>query len=292
MSLTADQIYELNHMNNVSFKCGLGTAIAAMEAAALGGALADGHIIVGSALGVATDVAMSGVVSITRAGVTAIADAALDFGKIAQANHAVTTGTILSAIKLTPTASTTTTSINYHKLLCVGDETGTTAYGFGDPAKPTTGIMACFGRTLETSGALTDTGLDVRVINKLTNVGAYVMQGAYIKCKNYSGATVGSIVGLFVEAVADGTVSTSAIGLKIGSDATSLTTAIDLSTCVVTNGADIKMSSGATIGSGTGVPSFTAIQGSFYIRTGQTVNATYYYNNNGSTGWTLLNALA
>ncbi len=37
-----------------------------------GGALADGHILVGSALGVATDVAMSGDVSILNTGATAI----------------------------------------------------------------------------------------------------------------------------------------------------------------------------------------------------------------------------
>lgn len=134
--------------------------------------------------------------------------------------NAVTTGTIKSALKITPTPSTATTSINYHKLVDIGDETGTTAYGFGDATKPTTGIMASFGRTAIATGTQTDTGLDVRAINKLVNTGVNAIQGAYIKAKNYTDATVGSLIGLFVEAVADGTVTNGAIGIKIGSDGT------------------------------------------------------------------------
>lgn len=137
-------------------------------------------------------------------------------------SSAVTSGTILSAIKFSPTASATTASITGHKLFAVGDVTGNTAYGFGDPAVATTGVMAGFGRTAIATGTQTDTGLDVRVINKLVNTGVNTIQGAYIKAKNYADATVGNLIGLFVEAVVDGTVTNGGIGIKIGSDGTTL----------------------------------------------------------------------
>ncbi len=135
-----------------------------------------------------------------------------------------TSGATQSAMLLAPTASAVTANVNYHKLLAIGDVTGNTAYGFGDPAKPTTGLMASFGRTVATSGALTDTGLDVRAINKLVNVGANTLQGAYVKAKNYTGGTVGGdLVGLFVEVINDGTLGGKAIGLKLGKDSGAMT---------------------------------------------------------------------
>jgi len=128
-------------------------------------------------------------------------------------------GTIKSKIKFLPLASAATTSINYHKLFAIGDVTGNTAYGFGDPTKPTTGLMACFGRTAIATGTITDTGLDIRVINKLVNTGANTIQGAYIKAKNYADATTGGdLVGAFIETVNDGTVTGKVIGLKLGKD--------------------------------------------------------------------------
>jgi len=134
----------------------------------------------------------------------------------------ITSGTTLNAIKVTPKASVATTSINYHKLFTIGDETGTTPYGFGDVTKPTTGIMATFGRTTVATSTQTDTGLDVRVLNKVTNTGENVLKGAYIKAKNYSTGTVGSIVGLNVEVVSDGTVTNGAIGIQLSADGTVL----------------------------------------------------------------------
>lgn len=131
------------------------------------------------------------------------------------------TGTIRSELKITPSASATVSGItSKHILLDVGDETGNTAYGMGDPAVATTGIMGSFGRTAVATGTQTDTGLDIRVINKLTNTGVNTLQGAYIKAKNYSGATVGALIGLFVEVVSDGTVTNGGLGIKIGSDGT------------------------------------------------------------------------
>jgi hypothetical protein len=136
--------------------------------------------------------------------------------------NAVLSGTTKSAVKMTPTASVATTGVNYHKLLTVGDETGTAAYGFGDVAKPTTGVMASFGRTSVATAAITDTGLDARVLNRLTNTGENVLQGAYIKAKNYSTGTVGSLVGLKVEVVSEGTVTNGAVGIELAADGTVL----------------------------------------------------------------------
>jgi hypothetical protein len=146
----------------------------------------------------------------------------------------VITGTILTDILFSPTASAVTAGISYHKLYAIGDVTGNTAYGFGDPTKPTTGLMACFGRTAVASGDVTDTGLDVRVINKLTNTGTNNIQGAYIKAKNYDTGTVGGdLIGAFVEVVNNGTVTGKTFGIKLGMDDTAALTA-DM---VFTNGA-------------------------------------------------------
>ena len=57
------------------------------------------------------------------------------------------------------------------------------------------------------------------------------------------------------------------------------------------NTADIRLSSGASIYSGTGTPSYSATQGSIYIRTGQAANASLYLNTDGATTWTLLDKL-
>lgn len=135
-----------------------------------------------------------------------------------------TSGTIKTKAYFAPIASATIAGVDYHKLFAIGDVTGNTAYGFGDPAKPTTGLMACFGRTAVASGNITDTALDIRAINKLTNTGTNNIQGAYIKAKNYSTGTVGGdLIGAFVEVVNDGTVTGKTIGIKIGKDTGTLT---------------------------------------------------------------------
>jgi len=131
-------------------------------------------------------------------------------------------GTIRSEMKFLPAPSSAITGVNYHKLLGIGDVTGNTAYGFGDPTKPTTGFMASFGRTVAASAAITDTALDVRVINKLTNTAENTIQGMYVKAVNYAGATVGALIGAFIEVVSNGTVTNGAIGIKIGASGTVL----------------------------------------------------------------------
>lgn len=144
-------------------------------------------------------------------------------------------GTIRTDISFVPKNSAAVTGVNYHKLFGLGDVTGTTAFGFGDPAKPTTGIMACFGRTAIATGTLTDTGLDIRAINKLVNTGTNSLQAAYFKAKNYTGATVGGdLIGAFIETVNDGTVTGNTYGLKLGKDTGTMTADI-----VLTNGLHI-----------------------------------------------------
>lgn len=142
-------------------------------------------------------------------------------------------GTIRTDISFVPKSSAAVTGVNYHKLFGFGDVTGTTAYGFGDPAKPTTGIMACFGRTVIATGTLTDTGIDIRALNKLVNTGTNSLQAAYFKVKNYTGGTVGGdLIGAFIETVNDGTVTGKVIGLKLGKDTGTMTADIQF-----TNGA-------------------------------------------------------
>lgn len=148
----------------------------------------------------------------------------------------VTTGTIKNRVKILPGASATTSSIESHKLFTIGDETGNTAYGMGDPAKPTTGVMACFGRTALATGTMTDTGADFRVINKLVdNTGVHSMQGLYVKAKNYADATLtGTLTGISIEAVADGTVSGESCLIKLGTDGSRVTRMIDATNALFT----------------------------------------------------------
>lgn len=151
------------------------------------------------------------------------------FGEADTISSSVTSGTTKSALKITPPVSVATTGVNYQKLVTIGDETGSTAYGFGDVTKPTTGLMASFGRTTVATSTQTDTGIDARVINKQINTAANVLQGMYVKAKNYTGATVGSLIGLRVDVVSDGTVTNGAIGIDIESDNTVLEQDIKLS---------------------------------------------------------------
>jgi len=158
------------------------------------------------------------------------------FGDGDEIANGVTNGTTKSAIKFSPKASAAEVGVNYYKLVDIGDETGTTAYGFGDVTKPTTGVMASFGRTTIATSTQTDTGMDVRVINKLVNTGVNTLQGMYVKAKNYAGGTAGKLIGLFVEVVSEGTVTNGGTGIKIGSDGSTIT--------------DMELSSGAKIFTG------------------------------------------
>jgi len=205
----------------------------------------------------------------------------------------VAAGSLLSSMYFIPKASVATTGASRHTLCYFGEQSGTTAFGFGDITKPSYGVMMSFGRTAIATAAFTgvDTSLDVRAINKLANDAAYALQAAYFKAKNYSGATVGTLRGVFIECVADGT-ETSAIVLKLGTDGTAVNTAIDLSSCVVTQGADIKLSSGVTIGSGTAAPNWAAGVGSLYLRTGQAdAKAILYVCTVAAGTWVLLNTV-
>lgn len=154
----------------------------------------------------------------------------------------VTTGTIKSRVKWTPAASATTASITSHKLYVIGDETGTTAFGMGDPAVATTGLMACFGRTVLASGSMTDTAADFRIINRLVDSGGtHNMQGLYVKVKNYSSGTItGALYGAYIEVVADGTVSGESALIRLGTDGSRVNRMIDATNMLLTKYASNK----------------------------------------------------
>lgn len=221
----------------------------------------------------------------------------VQLGSLITGNYAneteVVSGTLGVSINLVPKASTANTGVNRHVLFSPGELTGTTAFGFGDVTKPTYGAMFSFGRTAIATASWTgtDTSVDIRCINKLVNNAAYAMQALYVKCKNYTSGTVGSLVGAYIETVADGT-DTTAIGLKLGTDGSTIDTAIDMSACTVTNGSDIKLSTGITIGSGSAAPTHIAPIGSLYIRTGQAdVKAVLYLSTVADGTWVLLNTV-
>lgn len=153
----------------------------------------------------------------------------------------VTTGTLLSAIKLTPKASVATDTITRHQLVAFGDVTGNTAFGFGDVTKPTYGVMASFGRTAIATGSWTgtDTAMDIRAINTLVNNAAYQMQGAYIKAKNYTGGTVGSMKGLYVETDNSGT-ATTVYGLELSTPGSAITDMIKMTGAKAAYGIDMN----------------------------------------------------
>ncbi len=186
----------------------------------------------------------------------------------------VATGTLLTSVKLTPKASATAAGVTRHTLVAVGDVTGTTAQGFGDPAVATYGLQADFGRTVAATGAFsgTDTSLDVRAVNYLNNSGGnYQLQGAYIKAKNYSTGTVKNLNGLVVEVANDGTVSGTSYGIKIASTGTNPITA------------DLLLSSGVVVLTGAAAPSngtcntATVPNGSMYLNRGATSAVTVFY---------------
>jgi len=218
----------LNKMNRAAQNAALGTLLGNLEAGTVSGVTAG------------TTTASKAIVAGASRNLDYLSVVDLKMGTAGsetldiQAN--VTTGTIKNRVKVLTGASATTASIESHKLFVVGDETGNTAYGMGDPAKSTTGLMACFGRTDLATGTMTDTAADFRVINKLVdNTGVHSMQGLYVKAKNYSGATLtGNLYGAHIECIPDGTVSGESALLKFGSDGTAVNRMIDATNLVFT----------------------------------------------------------
>jgi hypothetical protein len=142
--------------------------------------------------------------------------------------------------------------------------------------------MGSFGRTAIATGTITDTGLDIRVINKLVNTGTNTIQGAYIKAKNYSTGTVGGdLVGQFIEVVNNGTVTGKVIGLKLGKDDGAIPTA-DI---MFTNGLYLVASSEAITAGSTDT---TAPNGSIGITSNATGRGTLFMSD--GSKWQLANA--
>ena len=165
----------------------------------------------------------------------------------------VTNGTVLSSVKIVPSASDDTTGTLTRQIgLVVGEQSGTTAFGFGDTTNTSYGIHASFGRTAPASASWDgnrDSPLEVRMINKLTNNSAYNMAGGHIKCKNYSTGTVGDFRGLWIEPVDDGTVTDSS-GLYISTDSSEIDNLIDMNGATTPATSDIRFSNGALIKNG------------------------------------------
>jgi len=145
----------------------------------------------------------------------------------------------------TATAKAVATRVN---LLVIGEASGTAAYGFSSASNLTYGVMMSFGRTTPAAATYSpggfDSALEVRYINRLTNNAAVSGRGAHIKAKNYTSGTVGGLEGLFVEAVGDGTESSSVV-LKLGTDASTIIYGIDMDLCETFTTADIRYSNGA-----------------------------------------------
>ena len=153
----------------------------------------------------------------------------------------VTSGTNRAEVLFQPDASAAVVGVNRHHSFVIGDMSGNTAYGMGDPTKPTRGLVVGFGRTvIATSGfSGTDVALDVRMINKLGNDAAYNLQAAYFKVKNYSSAgVVGNMKGIHLEIVDDDT-TTLSTALEIGADSSTVDEGIVLDNGTFTVGIDL-----------------------------------------------------
>ncbi len=73
MTLSANDQYLLNHLNNIAFKTALGDVLKALESVPANEiALADGSVLIGGSDNLAAAQTLSGDVTTTRAGVTAI----------------------------------------------------------------------------------------------------------------------------------------------------------------------------------------------------------------------------
>jgi hypothetical protein len=133
-------------------------------------------------------------------------------------------------------------------LLGIGDVSGTTAYGFSSASNLTYGVMMSFGRTKAAASTYSpggfDSPLEVRYINRMTNNAACSGRGAHIKAKNYTSGTVGTLEGMFVEAVGDGTETDSSV-IEMGTDSSTILYGIDMDQCSTFTTADIRYANGA-----------------------------------------------
>jgi len=198
----------------------------------------------------------------------------------------VTAGTTLIRERWSPVASATTGSITQHKLFVIGDYTGNTSYGMGDPNKQTAGLMASFGRTAAATASAfsgTDTAIDARMINTQSNNASYDMQGIYIKTKNYSGGVVGVMKGAYIEAVNEGT-ATTVTGLDLGSDGSTLSVGIDMNSIAAAT-KHIRFPGGNMVNFASAAPTATTsanLQGDVVFNTGATAS--------GTVGWVCVSA--
>lgn len=115
MTITSDQVFLLNKMNNTANKVQLGTLIQNAESiVAAEIALANGSVLVGNGSGVAAAVVLSGAITTTNAGVTSLASGAVSLAKLAAGvtpSHVVKYAGKYQTIGGSPTEAATVTGV-------------------------------------------------------------------------------------------------------------------------------------------------------------------------------------
>ncbi|MDD2777637.1 MAG: hypothetical protein PHI16_01905 [Methanocellales archaeon] len=209
-----------------------------------------GEIIMTTGGTMKIDVGGTTAATFSSAGMTA--DLILADG-VATIDSATSNGTVRTGVKIVPAATADTpTWVTRWVGLGVNEVSGSTAVGFADTNTAGYGFLTSWGRTAVAASnwdGVSETPFETRMINKLTNDAAYKMAGGHIKAKNYSTGTVGDIRGLWIEAVDDGTVTTSS-GLYISTDSSEINYLIDMNEASTPATADIRFSNGAIIKNG------------------------------------------
>jgi hypothetical protein len=123
----------------------------------------------------------------------------------------ITNGTTITEMAIIPNASSARNALalgQTHRLIRIGYP-GLTYWGFGDTSNRSFGVSMFVGRQMANPATANfsgfDTGFEFTTINGATNNAAYNLRGGYIKAKNYTGGTVGSLQGLIIETTASGT---------------------------------------------------------------------------------------
>jgi hypothetical protein len=153
-----------------------------------------------------------------------------------------------TSIELVPKATVSTNNVT--RLVRVGDVTVGDYFGFNASTNKRTVLLSVMGGRKSPAGPLFDTtgdmGLHVGLNNNATNDAAYVAKAAYIKAKNSTAGTVGTLYGLEVENQQDGTATTTAIVHLKDTGSSASTYKVDMYDSK-TPTADIRFSNGALV---------------------------------------------
>ncbi len=163
-----------------------------------------------------------------------------------------TNGTTLVGIELVPKASATTG--NPSRLVRVGDLSVGDYFGFNASTNYRSILFTAIGGRRLPAGPNFDTTGDaiahIGYNNNATNDAAYVAKALYVKAKNSSNGTVGSIYGGDIEMQQDGTETTSVILRLRDSGSNSSDYKLDMYDSKTSGTADIRFPNGAIIKNG------------------------------------------